>query len=141
MTLRHTIEIRKSMRQMVGRDKTLSSSHISQFRIRLSRFTPLKATKETKNMEFCACVYHNFSRHNSVSVLAWVVCDTRKWTTYWCVPAEFARYACAKSMFLGFLIGFLLFRKPSREGHPVYYNVWSRHTLTYALQLCVYDKF
>ena len=83
MILRHTIEIHKSMRQMVSRDKTLSSSRISQFRISLSRFAPLKATKKTKNMEFGACAYHNFSRHNSVSFLACVVYDTFRESGSW----------------------------------------------------------
>ena len=68
---------------MVSRDKTLSSSRISQFRIRLSRFAPLKATKKTKNMEFGACTYHNFSRHNSVSFLTCVVYDTLRESGPW----------------------------------------------------------
>ena len=55
---------------MVSRDETLS------FRIRLTRFAPLKTTKKTKNIQLCACAYHNFSRLSSVSFFTYVVYDT-----------------------------------------------------------------
>ena len=61
---------------MVSRGGTLSSSRISQFRIRLTRFAPLKTTKKTKNIQLCACAYHNFSLHSSVSFFTYVVYDT-----------------------------------------------------------------
>ena len=76
MTLRHTIEIRKSMRQMVSRDKTLSSSRISQFRIRLSRFAPLKATKKPKSWSF-AQVHTTISVDTTVCRFWHVSCTTR----------------------------------------------------------------